>query len=156
MDRFTITEIEAERDLPAIRELDDATFSSPWTLAMYREFLANRDAAHICVLRTGEDLLAGYCSYMLIVDEIHINNLAVLASLRRRGLGAALIDHVLQAGARQGAQSATLEVRRSNVAARGLYAGAGFVEEGVRRNYYTAPTEDALVLWRRRIGTAGG
>ena len=47
---------------------------------------------------------------------------------------------------RWGTVSATLEVRRSNTPARQLYAKAGFVEAGVRPNYYTQPVEDALVL----------
>ncbi len=144
-------EIDVERDLGAILDLDASTFSSPWTRPMYQQFLANRQVAHICVIRTGEAGLVGYCSYMLIVDEIHINNLAVRKEWRGRGLGEALIAHVIDTGSRLGARSATLEVRRSNVGARALYARAGFVEEAVRRNYYTAPVEDALVLWKREF-----
>jgi ribosomal-protein-alanine N-acetyltransferase len=55
---------------------------------------------------------------------------------------------VLEDGAKLGARRATLEVRRSNEAAQKLYEKFGFTVAGVRRQYYTNPQEDALVLWR--------
>ena len=151
MEGWVIEEVDVERDLGAIVDLDASTFSSPWTRPMYQQFLSNHEVARVCVARARAPGLLGYCSYMLVVDEIHINNLAVLDAWRGRGIGSALIEYVVEACARRGARSATLEVRRSNLAARRLYARAGFLEEGVRRNYYTAPVEDALVLWRHGI-----
>jgi len=90
----------------------------------------------------------GFCSFWLIADEVHINNLAVLPSERRAGIGSALLDRALLEGDRLGARRATLEVRRSNDAARHLYERFGFRVAGVRRAYYTDPIEDALILWR--------
>ena len=64
---------------------------------------------------------------------------------------------MLAAAAAAGCVRATLEVRRSNDAARALYEGFGFQLAGVRPDYYTDPVEDALILWRdpaeRRAGT---
>jgi ribosomal-protein-alanine N-acetyltransferase len=151
MTGWTFEAVDALRDLSAILALDASTFSSPWTRAMYQEFLSNQEASGIVVLRSDEGELAGYCSFMLIVDELHINNLAVREASRGAGLGAALLREVARRAVRRGAVSATLEVRRSNAAARRLYERAGFVEEGVRRNYYSAPAEDALVLWLRDL-----
>ena len=83
-----------------------------------------------------------------MADQIHINNLAVRPELRGQGLASRLLAGVMAESARMGADSATLEVRRSNTPALRLYAKAGFTEAGVRRNYYTQPVEDALVLVR--------
>ena len=85
------------------------------------------------------------------MDELHINNLAVRPSLRRRGVASALLRHILAEGARRGAIRATLEVRRSNEAARVLYERFGFSVSAVRHDYYTHPVEDALVLWRQGL-----
>ena len=86
-----------------------------------------------------------------MLDEFHINNLAVDPTWRRVGVARALLTHVLSEGVRLGAHRATLEVRRSNEAAQKLYANFGFSVAGVRRDYYTNPVEDALVLWRERL-----
>jgi ribosomal-protein-alanine N-acetyltransferase len=85
----------------------------------------------------------------MVFDELHINSLAVADAWRRRGLARALLRHVLADAAKAGARSATLEVRRSNEAARGLYEGLGFRVEGERPGYYQEPREDALILWHR-------
>jgi len=72
----------------------------------------------------------------------------VLPAHRRQGLGRALLAHVLATGRAIGAPRATLEVRASNTAAIALYSAAGFFQAAVRRDYYSKPIEDALVLWR--------
>jgi ribosomal-protein-alanine N-acetyltransferase len=91
-----------------------------------------------------------------VVDELHINNLAVVPGYRRRGVATALLDHVLDQGARLGAVRATLEVRRSNSAARLLYERLGFAVVGVRHAYYSKPVEDAIILCRDRLGQLPG
>jgi ribosomal-protein-alanine N-acetyltransferase len=83
-----------------------------------------------------------------VLDELHINNLAVVPAFRRAGVATALLERVLQEGAALGARRTTLEVRESNEAARLLYERFGFTVSGIRRGYYTKPVEDALVLWR--------
>jgi ribosomal-protein-alanine N-acetyltransferase len=82
---------------------------------------------------------------------VHINNLAVRPALRRRGLATYLLGRVLQTALEAGGDRATLEVRRSNHAARRLYEGLGFRVRGVRADYYTDPVEDALILWREPL-----
>ena len=98
--------------------------------------------------------MAGYCATWFILDEVHINNLAVRPEHPRpRARVGACWRVSLAEGARQGAPRATLEVRRSNEAARRLYERFGFHVAGVRRDYYSHPTEDALVLWREDLRT---
>jgi ribosomal-protein-alanine N-acetyltransferase len=87
----------------------------------------------------------------MVFDELHINSLAVDEPWRRRGLARVLLKSVIGDAVAAGARAATLEVRQSNVAARALYEGLGFHVEGVRRDYYQQPREDALILWNRRL-----
>jgi ribosomal-protein-alanine N-acetyltransferase len=89
-----------------------------------------------------------------VLDELHINNLAVLPDLRRTGIGTRLLEFALKKGVELGARRATLEVRRSNEAARLLFERFGFSVAGVRVAYYSKPVEDALVLWREGLSPA--
>jgi len=82
-------------------------------------------------------------------DVVEIEHLAVAPEARRRGIGTALVAHVLNAAAARGAAEVHLDVRRRNRAARDLYARLGFVEVGMRPRYYRAPPDDALLLTRR-------
>lgn len=137
----------SERDLDEIVAIEAASFSNPWTRQMYLRELQNPDVSFLYVLRL-DNVIAGFCSFWLVLDEIHINNLAVRANYQGKGLGTALLQYVLQAGASRGAERATLEVRRSNAPARRLYERLGFAVAATRPNYYVSPPEDALILWR--------
>jgi ribosomal-protein-alanine N-acetyltransferase len=137
-----------EEDLDGILAVEAASFTNPWTRAMYEWELQNRSVCHILVVRTPTCPVAGFCSFWLVVDEIHINNVAVLPECRGRGFGTLLMRRVLTEGRRLGATRATLEVRASNDAARRFYEGLGFCATAVRKQYYTNPVEDALILWR--------
>ncbi|MGH9346634.1 MAG: ribosomal protein S18-alanine N-acetyltransferase [Vicinamibacterales bacterium] len=144
---FSIERLNDEDDLDGVLEVEEESFTNPWTRDMYAWELQNRSVCHIYVVRTPEYAVAGFCAFWLVFDEIHINNVALRPSLRGRGLGTALMQHVFAEARRLGASRATLEVRASNVRARCLYERLGFTLAGTRRNYYTKPVEDALILW---------
>lgn len=144
---FTIEKLQDDRDLDGVLEVEDESFTNPWTRDMYTWELQNRSVCHVFVLRTPECRVAGFCAFWLVVDEIHINNVALRPAYRNQGLGTALMRHVLAEARRLGATRATLEVRASNAGARRLYERLGFYVSGARRNYYTNPVEDALILW---------
>jgi [ribosomal protein S18]-alanine N-acetyltransferase len=135
------------RDLDGILAVDAATFERPPTREAYLWEAENSDVSRFWIARDGERVVA-YCVGWVIFDELHVNNLAVDPGWRRRGVGGALLGFVLTAAAAEGAVRATLEVRRSNDAARRLYERFGFACAGVRAGYYREPAEDALVLWR--------
>jgi ribosomal-protein-alanine N-acetyltransferase len=90
--------------------------------------------------------IVGFSGYWLVVDEAHISTFAVHPGWRRQGIGQALLREVLRQAVLQGATSATLEVRVSNLAAQQLYANHGFVPVGRRRGYYRDNNEDALLM----------
>jgi ribosomal-protein-alanine N-acetyltransferase len=144
---WTIDPMDPVADLDAVLEVDETSFVNPWTREMFRREFQNPHVSRIYVLRTPAEHVVGYCSSWLIFDEWHINNVAIRPEWRRRGAGRALLRAVLREAARLGARRATLEVRRSNEAARRLYEGLGFEVAGVRARYYSEPVEDALILW---------
>lgn len=144
---WTIERTLSDHDLDAIVAIEEASFSNPWTRHMYLRELQNPDVSFLYVLRYPEQISA-FCSFWLVLDEIHINNLAVRQDYQGRGLGTALLQHVLAVGASRDAERATLEVRRSNAPARRLYERLGFAVAATRPNYYASPPEDALILWR--------
>ena len=143
-----IERLDGEADLAGILEVEAESFSNPWTREMYDWELQNLAVCHIYVVRTDEWPVAGFCAFWLVVDEIHINNVAIRPALRGHGMGTALLHHVLEQGRRLGARRATLEVRASNRDAQRLYERLGFSAAGVRRRYYSNPVEDAVILWR--------
>jgi len=138
-------------DLDGILSVDHASFLRPWTKAMYESELKNAAVTRIFVIRTDECAVAGYCAAWFVTPELHINNLAIRPEYRRRRLATILLEHVLERARAEGGERATLEVRRSNHAARALYEGLGFRVRGVRRDYYAEPVEDALILWREPL-----
>ncbi|MFO7694782.1 MAG: ribosomal protein S18-alanine N-acetyltransferase [Vicinamibacterales bacterium] len=145
---FQVEWLMGPSDLDGVLEIDRLSFPSPWTRAMYEEELRQPETSFLLVLRTAGTPVAGYCSYRLVAGELQINNVAVRPDQRGQGAGRALIESALEHGRLAGARTALLEVRRSNAAARRLYAGLGFVQIGDRPRYYAHPEEDALVLAR--------
>jgi ribosomal-protein-alanine N-acetyltransferase len=146
--RYWIEPLTGEHDLEGVLEVEGESFSNPWTRDMYAWELQNRSVCHIYVVRTDDCPVAGFCAFWLVFDEIHINNVAVRPRFRNQGIGTALLHHVLAAAKELGARRATLEVRASNEGARRLYERLGFYVAGTRRNYYSHPVDDALILWR--------
>lgn len=146
-----ISPLSTAADLDAVLAIEDESFTSPWTREMYLAELENVGVSFCYLARDDEGAAIAFCSFWRVLDELHINNLAVRPPYRRQGIGHALLRFVLAEGARLGARRATLEVRRSNDAARELYGRLGFAAAGVRRAYYTNPVEDALVLWRENL-----
>jgi ribosomal-protein-alanine N-acetyltransferase len=135
-------------DLDAVAELEATSFTNPWTREMLDRELRQSDIARVYVLRLPGYRVAAFCACWVVYDELHINTIAVEPALRRRGLASALMRHLLEEAAAQGARRALLEVRRSNVPAQRLYESLGFQVAGMRRDYYTQPVEDALLLMR--------
>lgn len=133
-------------DIPALIALEKACFPRPWTS---REFEISMRQKYFYALgvRLQHSIIA-YVTFFLVVDELEIVNLAVLGAHRRQGLGQFLLGSVLSFAGSHDVARIILEVRRSNQAARGLYAQNGFEVIGVRRRYYPPDGEDALVMER--------
>lgn len=149
---MTIVVSPAERaDLARVAEIERRSFADPWSAQSFREAYTNPHVLFLCAREAegGEGAgvpTLGYVVAWFVADEGEIANLAVDPDVRRRGIGAMLLDAALGEGARRGATAIYLEVRESNAAARRLYESRGFVEVGRRPGYYRRPVEDAVVL----------
>jgi ribosomal-protein-alanine N-acetyltransferase len=134
-------------DIPQVMAIDHLSFPLPWSATSYRHELTQNPASHFTVAITGppRDIL-GYIGYWFIVDEAHINTLAVHPAWRGLGLGEQLLLHALAQARAEGARLATLEVRASNTVAQRLYSKHGFERVGRRKKYYQNNQEDALLL----------
>src|SRR5919204_3412655 len=148
---WKIEQLATPQQIDEVLSIEEASFTNPWTREMYLADLANRGVSSCFLAQDADGRVVGFCSVWQVADEMHINNLAVRPEFRRMGVATALLNHALGEAARLGARRATLEVRRSNDAARRLYERFGFVVAGIRRGYYTKPVEDALVLWREQL-----
>lgn len=135
-------------DVDAVVTLEATAFRRPVARDPLVRDLGRPDVARVYVLRTPDRPIAAFCACWLVVDELHINTIAVDPACRGQGMATYLMQQVLAKTAAAGATRATLEVRASNVAARRLYEKLGFVVAAVRRQYYAAPEEDGLILWR--------
>jgi tRNA threonylcarbamoyl adenosine modification protein YeaZ/ribosomal-protein-alanine acetyltransferase len=143
-------------DLKAVESLQHLTFTNPWGADAIRWELENTDVARRYVGRGPDGALVAYCACWVVFDELHINSFAVDPAWRRRGVARQLLRRVMEESAAAGVRSATLEVRRSNDAARHLYESLGFTIEATRRDYYQEPREDALILWNRALTVPAG
>ncbi|MBN2886061.1 MAG: ribosomal protein S18-alanine N-acetyltransferase [Chromatiaceae bacterium] len=135
-----------EQDLAAVLVVEAAAYSHPWSEDIFRDCL--RVDYDCWVGELGEAIVChGILS--VAVGECHLFNLCVHPHWQGRGLGRQLLRHLLGVARGQGAETAFLEVRASNLAAKRLYDSEGFCEIGRRRGYYPAPRgrrEDAIVL----------
>lgn len=99
-----------------------------------------------CAVCLENDVPVGYCTVMLVLDEAQIIDLGTDPSFRRQGIARDVMGLVLSECEKRGIATVSLEVRRSNFAAIELYSSLGFATVGERRNFYSAPREDALVM----------
>ena len=148
---WQVERVRDEDGLRPVLELQTTSFSNPWTADALKWELEHSPVSRLYVLKDAAGKAAAFCACWHLVDELHINSLAVAPALRRQGVGSELMRAVLAKARQEGAVRATLEVRRSNEAARGLYERLGFRVEAIRPDYYTNPREDALILWLRDL-----
>ena len=133
-----------QHHLPALEELEKRCFSIPWTEEQLRACLP--DERHVFLVAEENGELLGYVGMLHVLDEGYISNVATAPEHRRQGVAKALLTELLERAKRLELAFVTLEVRASNEAAIALYSGFGFQPVGRRKNYYSAPAEDALLM----------
>lgn len=129
--------------LDAVAEIEQISFSDPWSVESL-ELMLGEQAMGLVALEDGRVL--GYVGMMCVLDEGQIINVATHPDSRRRGVGRALMIAIEQSAKERGIVFLSLEVRESNAAARSLYSSLGWVECGIRKNFYSKPTENACIM----------
>lgn len=145
MNSIVIRKMSAD-DIEAVAEIEKSCFSSPWTREGLTSELTNPQAEFSVLLCDGT--VAAYMGMHIVLDECYIANVAVAPAFRRRGLGKKLVENALTVAREKNCSFITLEVRVSNSPAIGLYSDCGFERVGERKNFYCAPTENALIMTR--------
>lgn len=133
-----------EHHVPQIALLEQECFADPWSQQSIASELHNPLSLWL-VAQEGQTLL-GYVGSQTCLDETDMMNIAVSPASRRQGVARALIEALVSALRERGSKQLTLEVRASNGPARQLYESLGFLQVGLRKNYYRNPKEDALIL----------
>ncbi len=131
-------------DLPGVRAIEQ-TLAAPWTFAQLEEELTIGHGWQLVAKTDGGQVL-GYLFASLVLDEAEIRKIAVAVNSRRLGIGQLLLSAAFSHLLRRQIRSCFLELRASNTPALALYLKNGFHIAGRRKNYYTRPAEDALVL----------
>ena len=137
-------------DLDGVMLVELDSFRTPWSRSAFEDELSQNRLARYLVAVDNEAII-GYAGTWLVINEAHVTNVAVSGQRRREGIGRLLMEKLMDLSRDSGMDSMTLEVRVSNEAARHLYQQLGFVEAGLRKNYYTETKEDALILWREQL-----
>lgn len=142
-----IIDIMTEDDLSQVMQIEEETFADPWSLNSFRRDIKENPYSLYLTAYQG-NRLAGYIGGWLIIDELHITNLAVDSSVRKQGIATALIEELIRITKLKGISRVTLEVRVSNEPAINLYKKMGFESAGCRPRYYQNNNEDALIMWK--------
>lgn len=131
-------------DLFVVADMERRLFSDPWSVEAFRGGLMSRNQLYLVI--DDEGTIAGYCGIMFVADEAEILNIAVDIPYRRQHLATELLNFVFEIGDENGINLYSLEVRENNAPAIALYNSCGFVPVGRRKEYYSNPKEDAILM----------
>lgn len=133
-------------DIPALARIERESFDEPWSAdEITKDVICDDGSVYVAVAESGEER-AGYADMRVVAGESQIYNIAVAPKLRGRGIGKALLNHMMEKCEELGLDIITLEVRCGNAAAISLYEKMGFNAVGVRKGYYSKGKEDAILM----------
>lgn len=142
---LAIRKMKAE-DIPAVAELEKKIFPDPWSEKGIEESYHTDQT--ILLTAHEEGALIGYLIVYCVLEDCEIAKIAVIPEKRRQGIGARILMELEELCRDNGITRILLDVRESNRTAISFYAGLGFVEDGVRKNFYTDPVEDGILMSR--------
>lgn len=133
-------------DLEQVMEIEEESFSVPWTETGFFTFLIRNDTLFLVAEEDG--IIAGYAGIVMVPEDGDITNVAVRSSMRGKGIGRMIVQSMIEEAKKQGVTNIYLEVRKSNEPAIKLYESLGFVPISIRKDYYEEPKEDAVIMKR--------
>jgi ribosomal-protein-alanine N-acetyltransferase len=136
--------------IPSVAELERKCFSAPVSEEGLRSlYVGGIGKGFVCIEPDNRTVLA-YGGVMCAADEAQVLNIATCPEYRRNGLARAILSAILEHSEENGAEFITLEVRESNIPAISLYKKNGFEEDGMRKNFYSSPSENAILMTKRK------
>lgn len=136
-----------EKDAEAAALLEAECSKEPWSKEAYRDALHNENALYVTAKKDGR--LIGCCGIWQSFETGDICNVAIASDCRRQGAAEGMLRYLMRQARKRMVEQFTLEVRSGNIPAVRLYEKLGFTVEGVRRGFYEAPKDDALIMWKR-------
>lgn len=134
----------AKEDIGEIAEMEKEIFRDPWTAnGIYETFLQKNS---FIAVAEKDGRAVGYLIMYHAADEAEIARIAVKDGYRRQGLGRGILSYALGLCAENEIRKVMLDVRENNLSARQFYLRYGFKEDGVRKDYYSNPKEDAVLM----------
>ena len=144
MGEFSVEKLTPQR-FSEVAELEELCFSLPWKESAFSLLLEGKNTAFVAI-DEASGRTAAYGGMLVVLDEGQITNVATHPEHRRMGLGERVMQALLEYAESEGLCLISLEVRESNSAAIALYEKLGFLRAGVRKNFYTLPRENAVVM----------
>ena len=133
-----------EEDIEQVADLEKKVFSDAWSIqGIYDTFCQKQ--AFVTVAEQDKKII-GYCIMYYAVEEAEIARIAVDDTVRRQGVGRGILDCVCQCSKAKNIKRLLLDVRESNASARRFYEQYGFIVDGIRRNFYEKPNENAVLM----------
>ena len=134
----------ASEDCGKIAEIDKICFTDPWSETAVRKLYDSGTRFNVAIL---DGKAVGFCAYDASAGLFcELYRIAVLPEFRRNGAGGLMLKNLISYSAASGCDKILLEVRESGLPAIALYRKYGFVSDGIRKNYYSSPTENAVLM----------
>lgn len=146
MNSSRIIRLMTVEDIEEVANIEQSLFSLPWTKKDFLEAMEQTDKLYLCVEEAGR--VIAYCGLTQVLDEGYITNVAVSQEYQNQGIGFDMLKELFVRGSERGIRAFTLEVREHNTSARKLYGKLGFEEVGIRKNFYSFPKENAVIMWK--------
>lgn len=145
---MNINDIKIEKmtakHIDGLVKIENASFSKPWTYGGFENELENDTANFLAAVYDNKEI--GYIGFHIVLDEGYVANIAVLPEFRHCGIASVLLENAVKICREKNLAFLSLEVRKSNENAVSLYKKFGFEFVGERKNFYTAPTENAYIM----------
>ena len=133
-----------KEDIKYIAELEAKTFTDAWTEKSVFDTFQQKQA--FIAVAEDDGKLVGYCILYYVMDEAEIARIATCETVRRTGVGKGLLDYTCVFCKEKQVVRLLLDVRESNEGAIAFYQNYGFQTDGMRKNFYEMPKEDALLM----------
>lgn len=146
---FIICPMKLE-DLNEVYDINIKSLKSPWSLGSLNDEFSNTLSYYV-VCKNSSKKVVGFGGMWLVCGEGNITNIAVHPNFRHMGIGSKIVTELCNICTKNNCSDLTLEVRISNTPAIKLYEKIGFKNEGIRKNFYSNPTEDAIIMWKHNL-----
>ena len=129
--------------VPQIAEIEKKSIPQPWSEAAFAAALEDEKAVTLAAFCG--DVLCGFITGVYLLDTADIYSVAVSENYRKKSVGKRLLEEFFSV-LPDDVQAVNLEVRESNSPAIKLYEKTGFQSVGLRKNFYSDPRENAVLM----------